>query len=166
MGYRLIRSSDLAQLKADLATARTRVDWVLENFVPKQLAQLLRDELDATVAQARLDVVSALENERRLSRELIDATGNERAAQTRADMVTLRVNVLENEIGQWKQRAGQPAVVPQIGKSPVGSELFQGAGADLFEDVGDTEAERLRRLDLIAADESIVPPAAANLAPA
>jgi len=165
MGYRLIRSSELTQLKTDLAAARARVDWVLDNFVPLQLATLLKADLDAALERERAAAAAAGDRERTLSRELIDATGNERAAQVRADMVTLRVNILELELGEYKKRAGQPAVVPQISKGPVGAEAFQGAGADLFEDVGDVEAERLRKLDIIAPENEIIPPAAADLAP-
>lgn len=120
MGWRLIRSQDLERE---------------------------RGKADAAERAA----ADAAERERDLLRDLADLQGKLQAALTHADFVTTRVNVLEHEVAQFRQLA-QPQVnqmVPAIGKRPVVAAAYDGAGADLFEDVGDQEAERLRRAGLL-----------------
>ncbi len=155
MAYRLVRSDELAAFQTKLSRAEARVEWMLEHFIPIAVATLARDERNVT-----------LERERALLRELIDKNGELAAAKARADFMTMRANLLDTELTILKQRAGLPAVSAQVGKTGVGTELFQGAGADLFEDVGDAEAERLAQTGIIATPDTIAAPAAADLAPA
>jgi hypothetical protein len=150
MAYRLIRQSDLTRERdAAAATLQRAENWALE----------LDHKLDVAHASALETVRSAFERERELLEELADMQGKLQAALTHADFVTTRVNVLEHEVAQYRQLA-RPEVrtlVAAIGKTPVGAELFQGAGADLFEDVGDVEAERLRKLNLLHDPASPLP---------
>jgi hypothetical protein len=154
MAYRLVRSAELKELKDELAA------------VQGELLDALRTHVDVDAFDAlKADFDAALERERALLRELVAATGREAASAARADFMTLRANLLDTELVQFKQRAGVPAVAAQVGKMSVGSELFQGAGADLFEDVGDREAERLAAIGVIATPDPIDVAPAASLAP-
>jgi len=74
------------------------------------------------------------------------------------DLLTMRVNVLEANEAQMKhQVAGAPVAFAQLGKgSPVVNARL-GAGVDLFEDVGDEEAQRLKDLGMLHEDAFDVP---------
>ena len=114
--------------------------------------------------------LSALGRERELLDDRADMQGKLQAALTHADFVTTRVNVLENEVAQYRQLANPNVkqLVPSIGKQSVVGAAFEGASGDMFEDVGDTEAERLRKLGALNDPAELAPVAtasAASLAP-
>ena len=113
---------------------------------------------------------SAHARERDLLEALADMQGKLQSALAHADFVTTRVNVLEHEVAQFRQiaRPDVKQIVPAIGKGPVGAEAYQGAGADLFEDVGDAEAARLKTLGILhdPGADVLVPVGAAQLTPA
>lgn len=83
---------------------------------------------------------------------------------TMADMLTTRVNVLELEAAQVRhQKTGLPAVAPQIGRPSAVESAALSAGVDLFEDVGDVEAERLGKAGLLHDSPVLDLPSARNL---
>lgn len=131
------------------------------------------DELERErAAAARLDAerLSAQERERDLLVNLADMQGKLQAALTHADFVTTRVNVLENEVAQFRQLANPNVkqIVPSIGKQPINAAAFEGVGADMFADVGDEEAARLEEKGLLNDPSKLAPVAttrAESLAP-
>lgn len=82
------------------------------------------------------------------------------------DLLTMRVNVLEQNAALREHAAtGQPVAVAQIGKGSPTVNARLGAGTDLFEDVGDDEADRLKQLGMLHDDDGdFTMPAAAELA--
>ena len=94
----------------------------------------LKDELATT----RRDIVTLLKN---LSAVAVKAASKE----TMADMLTLRINQVEHELGTLKHSVtGLPVMTTSIAKGSPTQNAALAAGADLFEDVGDEAAQRLR----------------------
>lgn len=112
-GYRLLRESDYDRLLDDLGLARLEAD---------------------TAKSAQIDALIAL----------ADAKANAQSRATAVDHLTMSLNTVNLELGQLRSKiTGLPTIVPQIGKgNPLSAEGI-GAGADLFEDVGDARAKDL-----------------------
>jgi hypothetical protein len=115
-------------------------------------------ELKSDLRKAQVDIINLLNT-------LADARAKVGQKATMADMLTLRVNTLEHELGTLKHHAtGLPVLVPAIGKGTPMQSAALGAGVDLFEDVGDEAAEELRKTgQLHDSDFDLSPPAAKDL---
>lgn len=100
-----------------------------------------------------------------LLRELVEAKASERSKATAADHMTTRLNAVEMEAATLRNKVtGLPTVAPQIQAGPPLRSEAMGASFDLHEDVGDVEAERLRKLGLLHDEEELpAPPSAADL---
>lgn len=121
-------------------------------------------EADWTALQTQL--AEKTDKIERLLRELIEARSSERSKATAADLMTTRLNVAELERAQLQHKVtGVPAVAPQITAGPPLRSEAMGASFDMFEDVGDAEAERLRGLKMLH-DQEAMPdmPSGAELA--
>lgn len=119
------------------------------------------DELD----QLRAEVRRLQDTQIALLQEKATLTGQFATKATMADMLTTRVNVLELEAAQARhQKTGLPAVAPQIGRPSAVESAALGAGVDLFEDVGDKEAERLKGAGLLHEAGEFELPSARELA--
>jgi hypothetical protein len=126
IGYRLIRSHELDELKA-----------------------ALRDAQETRIV---------------LLREVATLTGESRAKATMSDFLTTRVNILELEAAQRRQQqTGLPTVAPQIGRPTAVESAQLGAGVDIFEDVGDQEADRLSKAGLLHDAPTLDLPSARDL---
>jgi hypothetical protein len=105
-------------------------------------------ELRSDLKKAQADIITLLNT-------LADARAKAGQKATMADMLTLRVNTLEHELGILKHQAtGLPVLVPSIGKGTPLQNAALGAGIDLFEDVGDEAAEILRRTGQLHDEDS------------
>jgi len=112
-------------------------------------------ELKSDLKKAQGDVVTLLST-------LSSARIGQASKSTMAEMLTIRVNQLEHELATLKHHAtGLPVMVASIGKGTPMQNAALGAGADLFEDVGDEAAEKLRADGLLhdetSLDELIAP---------
>ncbi len=172
MGYRLIRSSELERERAAAVAAvdNARFDTRGEIARLTRWCEKLDRDLEATFASGSDALARASTRETELLERLADMQGKLQAALTHSDLVTVRVNVLEHENAQFRQLAKPDVkvIVPAVGKSPIGAAMFDGANADLFADVGDTEAERLRSIGMLhdqVPAEGLVPVGAAAIAP-
>jgi hypothetical protein len=140
-GYRLIRDADFLDLRtttaADRQASQTKIDAQTE-----KIEALLREN------------------------GTLKAQAASRAAMY--DLIVTRVNLLEHDNATLRNKVtGLPTLVPSIGKgSPIDSASL-GAGVDLFADVGDDEAMRLRHEGILHDEGVQLPPApsAADLAP-
>jgi hypothetical protein len=102
-----------------------------------------------------------------LLQQLNDAAAEARSKATMADLLITRCNVLEKQNAIYLSRiTALPHDAAAIAKgSPVSSAAL-GAGADLFEDVGDEAAARLKDRGLLHDAEEVLPfPAARDIAP-
>jgi hypothetical protein len=108
-------------------------------LIPAADLKRLQDERDALYADTL-----------RLHRELTELNGQFHSKATMADFLTTRVNILELESAQRRQQqTGLPTVAPQIGRPTAVESAALSAGVDIFEDVGDQEAERLGKAGLL-----------------
>ena len=109
-------------------------------------------ESDWTALQERL---TKLEDARiALLRELNEQTATARSASTFKDLLITEVNQTRVEMANLKlKETGQPQQVAQIGKSSAAKNAMLEVGADIFSDVGDAEAERLKALGMLHDDE-------------
>jgi hypothetical protein len=172
VGYRLIRSSELERERAAAVAAvdNARFDTRGEIARLTRWCEKLDRDLEVSFATHDSAVFKAHAREVALLEQMADLQGKLQAALTHSDLVTVRVNVLEHENAQFRQLAKPDVkvIVPAVGKSPIGAAMFDGANADLFADVGDNEAERLRAIGMLhdqVPAEGLVPVGAAAIAP-
>jgi hypothetical protein len=101
-----------------------------------------------------------------LLRELATLARDFGSKATMADLLTVRVNVLELEAAQRRHdETGLPATAPQIGRGTPLQNAALGAGVDMFSDVGDENADKLRAAGMLHDDDpfDLPPPAARDL---
>jgi hypothetical protein len=133
-GYRMVRNADFDDLQRRVT--------------------VLYEKLDTQRVESAATLAAAMARHARDVAELSAAVSaaKEQAASRLALYETLvpRLNVLETENAQFRSKmTGLPALAPQVVKgTPIMSERI-GAGADLFEDVGDTMAEELSARGLL-----------------
>ena len=140
-GYRLIRDADYLALRDETASDRRSAQLKIES------------------QSARIEAIL---------RELGEAKSHAAARGAMYDLIAVRVNILEHDNATLRSKVtGLPTIAPSIGKgSPIDSTSL-GAGVDLFADVGDEQADRLRNEGILHDDLSTLPPmpSAADLAP-
>jgi hypothetical protein len=155
-GYRLLRDADYDRLLSD-------------RLALEQEVRRLQTAHHDTVSALHQTLCDRMDLERgvqaKLSDELSAAKAEARSKSTMADLLTTRINVLEQEVALLRNRVtGLPQVVPQIGKGTPIQSAIDGAGADIFEDVGDSRAADLQARGLLHEAEPLVPfPSAAVL---
>ena len=136
-GYRLVRERDHDAAQAELSRLHAKVD-----------------ELHGTHVA--------------LAMQLAEAKATALSRATSIDLMTVQLNTAQMESAQYRARlTGAPAIAPQIvGRgSPLGGEGI-GAGADLFEDVGDERAaELIKAGQLDPPPDMVAFPAADAVAP-
>lgn len=114
-------------------------------------------------------LIAAYDEERRanvaLRERLIETTAQAQARAMTADWLTVRTNQLEAEnAGLRHKLTGTPQIAPQIGKGRPIDAANLGVGADLYEDPGDQQAERMAAAGLLHEDAIVAPlPSAAAL---
>lgn len=118
--------------------------------------------------QLQADLVATRTRELNLQAELLKSARECSAAQTRGDFLITRVNVLEQEYAQLRNKlTGLPAIAPTIEKGQPLRASEIGANVDLFEDVGDEKARELGEAGLLHDTSPVVNfPSAADLSAA
>lgn len=132
-GYRLIREKDYDAQQARFEALSGRID------------KLTDDNVALLMQLANVKAIAA-------------------AKTATNDHMKTRLNVVELEAAHLRNKmTGVPAIAPQIGTgNPLSAEGI-GAGADLFEDVGDTRAAELEATGMIEAADRTDFPSAADL---
>lgn len=113
--------------------------------------RLLREtDFDALLADLRAARAAA----DALQAQLLVITGERSSAKTMYEGLIPRINQLEMENAQFRNKVtGLPAVAPQLARGNPLEGSAIGAGVDLFEDVGDTRARDMRDKGLLSGDD-------------